>query len=532
MAAPTNKGPVDLSTGKVISDSFFYSVSRVAILLLKPIKGILLGNLLGPRLYGILNIPNPYVLIGGMLSNVGFNTSVLKLMPGYLQDGRPDLTRMIYRSSAFLTLVLSAFWAALLVIFAPWLAENLAHESAAVDPIRVYAVAIPFLALNTFFGAVYLAVQRGKLGAAITFVYGLLNTLLPVAVVLWRRDVTLIVGSLLVAEVVTAALYFFFFHRDVLPRFGTVVGPLWRGARETLAFGMLFFVAGLGWNLINSIDRLMIKFYLPSDQLGYYSMGAQVVTILNVVAATLGFALVPSLTAARDSGAPDIFRKLVRNAARFGFIVLMPVTLVVFVLARDFFAILVPRFGPSTVIVRIVAAITFIDLFCRIGWAALVAHGRGGFTAIAYVGAAAFNAALNAVLIPRYGIAGAAVAVLLTFVVLAAIILAMMRRVSGAGIAPSTWLHPLGASLVYALLGWLAGSWNPYLRVAFVAVAGTGLYLFLVLTTGLVGADDFVRLREMLAHRAGVPHVRLALAALGGAERTFGFFNSKRTRHP
>ncbi len=530
MSHPRETRRIDLSTAKVLSDSFFYSASRIAILVLKPIKGILLGRLLGPALYGILNIPNPYLLIGGMLSNVGFNTSVLKLMPAYLQDGRPDLTRMIYRSTAFCTLALSVLWAAAMLVFSPWIAEHVAHESAAVNPLRLSALIIPFLAVNTFFASVYFSVQRGKLGASIAFVHGLLNIALPVGAVLWQRNVTLIVGALLASEIAGAALYARVFHRRVLPSFGEAVGPLWRGIKETTRFGFLFFIAGLGWNLINSIDRIMIKFYLPAEQLGYYSMGAQIVTILDIVASTIGFALVPTLTAAKDDPDRNIFGNLVRNASRFGFMVLMPATFVIFVLVKDFFGILVPRFGPSTSIVQIVAAITFIDLFCRIGWAALVAHGRGGLSAAAYLGAAAFNIALNAILIPRYGINGAAAAALATFVALAATLLVMMGRVAGSRIELRAWIHPLLLSLVYVALGWLSAGWHAALRIPLVLAGGTALYAVAALATGFVRKSDFDNIRGMLAPRAGVPHVRLALAALGAAERTYGVFHPKRNR--
>jgi O-antigen/teichoic acid export membrane protein len=524
------KSPVDLSPVRVISDSFFYSAARISILILKPFKGVLLGRLLGPRLYGILNIPNPYILIASMLSNIGFNTSVLKLMPGYLHEGRADLARMIYRSSAFLTVMLSSLWAVVLLVLSPWIAAHFAHEPAALNPIRLYALAIPFLAVNTFFASAYLAVQHGKLGAAITFVYGLLNTLLPVAAVLWQRNVTLIVGSMLAAEVVAAVIFTAAFHRSVLSKLGTAVGPLVRGMRETVSFGFLFFIAGLGWNLINSVDRIMIKYYLPSEQLGFYSMGAQVVTILNVVASTLGFALVPSLTAARDSGDAAAFRKLIRNASRFGFMVLMPIAMVVFVLAGDIFHLLLPRFGPSIVIVQIVAAITFIDLFNRIGWAALVAHGRGGLSAVAYVAAAALNVGLNLVLIPRYGINGAAIAVLTTFLALAGMILIMANRVAGLRIGPVEWLHPLAISACFVPLGWIARAWPPVVSIVFVALIGAAAYVLLALGTGLVRAEDLTAVRAMLTPRAAVPHVRLALGAVGVAERIIGLLESRRGR--
>jgi len=527
-----HKSSVDLSTARVISDSFFFSLSRVAVLVLKPFKGIILGNFLGPRLYGILNIPAPYVLMASMLSNIGFNTSVLKLIPGYLHEDRPDLARMIYRSSAFLTIVLSTVWAALLLIFSPWLADKVAHESAVVNPMRLYALVIPFLAVNTFFASAYMAVQRGKLGAAVSFVYGVLNTALPVAAVLWQRNVTLIVGGILAAEVIGAALFTFYFHEKVLSGFGKVVGPLRRGMAETVRFGFLFFIAGLGWNLINSVDRLMIKFYMSSEQLGFYSMAAQIITMLSVVASTLGFALVPSLTAAKNAGERGVFQKLVHNSARLGFMALVPVVATVFVLAPDVFALLLPRFGPSVVIVQIIIAIGFIDIFCRISWASLVAHGRGGLSAAAYIAAAIWNISLNWLLIPRFGIMGAAISVLTTFVVLALILLVMMDRVSGARVNLAVFFHPLFLSLIFLLLGWLVAGRHSALRLITVIVGGWIVYAAAALATNLVRRDDFAKAREALLPRAAVPHVRFALAAVGAAEKAHGFFNSKRTQQP
>jgi O-antigen/teichoic acid export membrane protein len=513
------KSPVDLSTTRVISDSFFFSAARVAVLIIKPIKGIILGNLLGPRLYGILNIPAPYIQISNMLSNIGYNTSVLKLMPGYLQEGKPDLARMIYRSSAFLTLALSTMWAALLLVFSPWIVERFAHEPDAVNPMRLYALVIPFLAVNTLFAVAYLAVQRGKLGAVISFIYGVLNTLLPIAAVLWRRNVTLIIGGILAAEVIGAALYTLYFHERVLSRLGAAVGPLWRGIRETSRFGLLFFLSGLGWNLILSIDRLMIKYYYPAAVLGFYSMGAQIITVLLIVASTLGFALVPSLTAARDSGERAIFQRLVHNTARLGFMALVPIAVGVFAMSRDVFALLLPRYGPSVIVVQILLPIAFIDLLCRIGWAALVAHGRGGLTAAAYLIAALWNIALNRLLIPVYGNVGAAAVALSTFVVLAVMLLVMMKRVSGAGVRIMSFVHPLFLSLIFILLGWLVRGWGPVPRLIVVAVAGSVLYAAAALATGLVRSEDFTRARAMLLPRSAVPHVRLALALIGILER-------------
>ncbi|MCK4237439.1 MAG: oligosaccharide flippase family protein, partial [Candidatus Krumholzibacteria bacterium] len=329
------KGPVDLSTAKVISDTFFVSTSRIGVMLLKPIRGFVLGRLLGPSLYGLLNIPVPYVNIFNILSNIGFNTSVIRLIPGYRQKGRADLARMIYRSTALLTITLSVIWSILLLFCSRWIVGNLAHEPDAINPMRAYALIKPFLAMNAFYAAAFLAFQRGKLRAAITAAHGILNVLLPVLAILWKRNVTIVIGGFLTAEAIGTVLFAVFFHRKILSGLSRTVGPLLRGMNEVFRFGILFFFADLGWNMINSVDRLMVKYFLPVESYGFYSMASLVITALTVAASTAGVALVPSLTAAKESGDTRVFKKQIQNTARLGFIVLVPATAVIYVLTGD-----------------------------------------------------------------------------------------------------------------------------------------------------------------------------------------------------
>ena len=130
-------GPVDLSTGKVVSDTFFASSSRIVVLGLKSIRGIVLGRLLGPTLYGVLNVPAPFVDILRMLSNIGFNTGVVRLVPDYRQRGRGDLARMILRSTERMTVALGILWCVLLVVFSRPIAVRFAQRPDAIGPIRL-----------------------------------------------------------------------------------------------------------------------------------------------------------------------------------------------------------------------------------------------------------------------------------------------------------------------------------------------------------------------------------------------------------
>jgi O-antigen/teichoic acid export membrane protein len=507
--------PVDLSTSKVISDTFFVSASKIGVTLLKPVRSVILGRLLGPTLYGVLNIPVSYIQLLVLLSNIGFTTAVIKLVPEYLQKGRRDLAAMIYRSAVLLTVVLSVLWCFLLIAFAPWIAENVAHESDATLPIRIYALIIPFLALNAFYAVAFLAVQRGKLRAIITALHGVLNVALPIAAVLWRGDIISVIVGFLTAEVIGALIFTILFHRKAISRWTETPGPLSRGMGEVFSFGFLFFFANLGWNMINTVDRIMVKFYLPSDQLGFYAMAAIVITALSAVSSTAGTALIPSLTAARVTGGMDTFRRQIRSTGRITLIALVPIVLAIWCLSEDVFSIVLPKFLPSAEIVRILVFVGLIDIFCRISWAALASHAKGGLSASAYVFAALLNVALNAILIPRMGITGAAVATLTTFLVLAVILQVMMYSISRTRISPMSLLHPLVLSLIYPLLSFATGSLSSWARIVIVLAAGSVIYNILAAVTGLIRISDLETAEATLRPREHVAHVRIALFGIG-----------------
>ena len=524
-----NKGPVDLSTAKVISDTFFVSFSRILVLLMKPVRGIILGRLLGPALYGILNIPVPYVNILKLLSNIGFNTAVVKLVPAYRQKGRMDLARMILRSTAALTVTLGALWSILIVVLAPQIAERIAHRPDALNPIRLYALIIPFLAMNTFYISAYLAVQRGKLQGAITLWHGVLQVALPLAFILIRRSVTLVIGGLVAAEVIGTILFAVYLGRRGLAGFGGGTGPLARGAagsgaetgplgrgmREVWGFGRLFFFTDLGWMMIHSVDKLMVQNLLDIEQYGFYAMAALVITGLSTIATTGGIALVPSLTVARESGDAAAFRRQARNTARLGFIVLVPIVAMIIVLIGDFFAIVLPRFVPSVPVIRTLACIGFVLVFSRVAWATLVAYGRGTAASIAYIFAAVWNVAWNWILIPPYGIVGAAMATLSTFIVLALVLQILMYRVSREWVGIGGLIHAVLISLLFPILGWLMPGAGHLLRIISVTVTGCVLYGILSLVTRLVRAADLEKVTIALRPRAHVPHVHAALGLIG-----------------
>jgi O-antigen/teichoic acid export membrane protein len=263
----------------------------------------------------------------------------------------------------------------------------------------------------------------------------------------------------------------------------------------------------------------MVTYYLPIEQYGFYSMAAQVITAFNIISGTVGTALVPSLAVARSLGDDRIFDRQIQSVSRFALVALVPIVAIAFVLCGDLFELVLPNFIPSVQIIQILALIGFVDIFCRVAWSALVAYGKGGQVAFAYISASIWNIVWNRLLIPRYGLVGAAGATLSSFVLLALLLQFLMRRASGTNVRLMNLIHPALASVAYWLLDLLLSGQDPLLRILVISLGGSFLYIVIALLTGLLRRSDFERARSALEPRAGVFHVGLALRLIALLER-------------
>lgn len=519
------QGRVDLSTAKVMSETFFVSASRIIIMVLKPIRAFFLGRYLGPVLYGIMNIATPYIQILTLSSNIGFSYVLMRDIPAEIHSGNRARARAIFHSAEFLVIVLSSLWYILLFIFSRPILEHWAHQPDALVPFRVYTLMIPFLAINTFYFAVFIAFQRGKQRAKIFLFYGLLSIIFPIAAVIWKRNIALVAGGFVAAELIGSVVFTVVFRSRVIPAFRKLSGYFSTGIKKLFSRGIFFFFTSLGWNLLNSLDRILIKFYLPARELGYYSISILFITVLAAFSSTLGQALIPSLTAVRGEGNENAFRKQIINTSRIGFIIIIPVVVMTYVLAEDLIMVLIPSFAPAVILVQILIFIGIFDLINHVAKASIVACDRGGWLAATYIFCAGWNVVWNIVLIPRMGLEGAAVASLSSYLILASSLHVLMTRFSGVKLKLSHLVMPLVFSAVYILLKWALPEMGHLPELLIVASGGTAIYLLLLIAGGMITSGDIARSREAIIKREETRHVRIALKALSALDvmiRKFG----------
>jgi O-antigen/teichoic acid export membrane protein len=180
--------------------------------------------------------------------------------------------------------------------------------------------------------------------------------------------------------------------------------------RAAIPFG----IAALALNFNFNVDTVVLSWYRPSAEIGWYNVGYRLIfTLVGVLGAFLEV-MTPSLTRVYHDN-PAAGEQWIGGTLRLMALCALPASVGLFVLAEPIVALL---YGQAFVAAAPVTALLAWDLplllFTAFCGNVSTAIGRERAAALIYGGSAALNLVLNLLLIPHFGIYGAALVTLIT----------------------------------------------------------------------------------------------------------------------
>ncbi len=187
--------------------------------------------------------------------------------------------------------------------------------------------------------------------------------------------------------------------------------------RQPLRFGYPLMPTGLSMLIMQLGDRYVLRLFLPLGSVGQYSLGYSIAEGIDTAVGTpVWDAVNPVIRKLEDR--PDEQRRFIRESAGMYYVLTLFVALAVALFSRELVMLLARRaeYWPAWVVVPVVAlAFAQIALGSFLDWGLVMRQKAWHMSSILILSAAA-NIALNVVLIPRYGIMGAAGATLASYV--------------------------------------------------------------------------------------------------------------------
>lgn len=375
--------------------------------------------------FGILALLTVSATLLGMLVNLGVSNAIQRF---YFDPDTGEAERPLLVSSALAQLLLTG----ILIV-----GTSLLVLAAVSDEIEsAYGIAWPLvlIALLTVLPeqiAQYCLDALRLQFAPLKFVaVALVKNLLGVLLGLWfllgegMGVAGLLLGPLLAAAG-AAPLGLVMIRRDLVAR----IDPA--AVRRVFHFGYPYVLAGAAYWVFGSMDRWMLIELADVEQVGLFSIAFKFATLLTFLIAAFGQAWSP--IAYKMAAEEPRYREYFARILSLWFFALALVGLALALFAPEIMRLLTPRaYWPATPMLAIAAAGVVLYGTTLITAMGISLEKRTMLLSAAAWTAALANLAINLVLIPRFGGVGAAVATLLSYAVLTAMMLFWSQR-----------LHPL-----------------------------------------------------------------------------------------
>jgi O-antigen/teichoic acid export membrane protein len=421
--------------------------------------------------YGILALLGTVEAVTKLFFRWGVDGSFMR----FWYDCPDDRARQRLASTLFFFLLATnGLLLAASVAISPWLSTWLGAPG--------YSLALQLVLLNTFaIGFTFIPFhvlrmqQRAREFSLLAFARSAATLVLRLVLVVgFGYGVMGVVVADLVVTAVLLAVMVRWFAPLIRPAFSTAV------LRESLAFGLPRVPHGFAQQVIAVGDKVILTFFVSLADIGLYAMGVSVGLIQKVFLAAFEYAWAPFYYATvREPGAERVFS----TVTTYGVALLALMTAGLSAIAADLLQIV--THGQYTAAAGVVAWTSLgvffqgVYLMTSIG---LNITRRTEYYPIATAISAAANVGLNVLLIPRYGIMGAAYANGVAYAAQAALAYYFSQRFYPVRYETGRLTRVVGAAIAAYAAGWGVPAMDPALGVlvrgtTVVSVMAAGLWL-------------------------------------------------------
>ena len=226
-------------------------------------------------------------------------------------------------------------------------------------------------------------------------------------------------------------------------------------ARPLIMFGLPLAGLVLIGRLTQSMDLWCVKALLASDQApGHYGAAQYVYQAAFGLAAAVVGATFPALTQAVSRRDKPVCRELIQQSFRFVFVTMLGALALVACGAEEVVTLIFSAsYAAAATPATILMAVAFMSGVHAVGVSGLIAAGKPGLCLAALAPLVPLNIGLNLVLVPQYGLTGAALATASTALLGSAIIVVLVWREFHVGLP----LLPLARISLVALAVYFLG---------------------------------------------------------------------------
>ncbi|MDD5748233.1 MAG: flippase [Actinomycetota bacterium] len=181
--------------------------------------------------------------------------------------------------------------------------------------------------------------------------------------------------------------------------------------KRLLFFGLPISVQSLTQSAITYTDTIILGYFVVASQVGLYNVATPIYMSLSIFLFAVGYIYVPVASRMIGEGKQSKLRSLYRSVTKWQFMFTLPALLLCFFFPSELITLLFgARYTKASFVLQLLLVGELFNTILGPNGNTLVAYGRATLAMVYWVSSALVNVCGNLILIPRFGITGAAIA--------------------------------------------------------------------------------------------------------------------------
>jgi len=365
---------------------------------------IFLGRTFGPELYGVFGIVLSLIVIVQIFLQKGLPQAVSKFIAEH-----KDKQKSIYKTSIRLQFYLAAFFTLIYFLGADMIATSFLKDPELTNYLRFSSILILPMAFFALYSSGFLNGARlFKQQSYTRVIHSLAKLFLVFLAVFVGFRIYGLVGAYIIATIIAFfAAKFFFKVKQTEVLFSK---------KKLIFFALPIIIFSAAYKLTRYLDLLFIKRILADDSLaGFYTSAMTLSEISLFLFAALPFTLLPSISKSTAEKDIKTTNSYINKSLRYALLLMIPLAFLISATSKNIISLLYSSkfIDAAPALSILVFGATFLSLF-SINCSIITGSGKPKIAMLFGSILIPISISLNYLLIPVYGIKGAAISTTIT----------------------------------------------------------------------------------------------------------------------
>ena len=372
---------------------------------------------LGPDLFGSFFLGFSAIKIAEIVSTLGLHRGVLRFVAIFQSAGDVARTKGAILFSIRTTLVVSLILGIFMFMLSPFVSLHIFHKAGLASVFRLFALIVPFIAVTTI---LVFCTQGFKIMKYRVFVRELFEPGIRIIAVVFlfilgfklNGAIFAFIASILLGTILALV----YTKKSFPPLIDKSTRPIFE-SKEILKYSWPLLLAEFFGLIIMWINILMIGYFKSSGEVGIYSASHRTALLGEVIFLSFNAIFSPITADLYYRKEHERLAHLFKLVNKWIFALNFPVCLLLVFFASDLLRLFGNRYLPGTMCLVLLGTAQLVNSALGSSGFLIMMSGKSRINLINNIFTALLNIGLNVLLIPAYGILGAALSFLASVIV-------------------------------------------------------------------------------------------------------------------